>query len=78
MNIAGCRKGSRQNLSETDLAELSKRAGVLVPAEAGSSAGDDDTGEAGQGSSYSDRRAARAALDAISGGAVVDKPGGEW
>jgi hypothetical protein len=52
--------------------------GVLVPAEVGSSAGDDDTGEAGQESSYSDWRAARAALDAISGGAVVDKPGGEW
>jgi hypothetical protein len=42
----------------------------LVPAETGS-------GEAGQ-ESYSNRRASRAALDAISGGAVVDEPGGEW
>jgi hypothetical protein len=51
--------------------------GVLVPADAGSGA-DDDTGEAGQESSYSNRRARRAALDAISGGAMVDEPGGDW
>jgi len=51
--------------------------GVLVPADAASGA-DDDTGEAGQESSYSNRRARRAALDAISGGAMVDEPGGEW
>jgi hypothetical protein len=49
---------------------------VLVPADAGSAAGD-DTGEAGQ-ESYSNWRASRAALDAISGGAIVDDPGGEW
>jgi hypothetical protein len=52
--------------------------GVLVPADAGSSAADDDTGESGQQPSYSNRRAGRAALDAISGGAVVDEPGGDW
>ena len=51
--------------------------GVLVPADAGSNAAD-DTGETGQESSYSTRRARRAALDAISGGAVVDEPGGDW
>ena len=51
--------------------------GVLVPADAGSNAAD-DTGETGQESSYSNRRARRAALDAISGGAIVDEPGGEW
>jgi len=51
--------------------------GVLVPADAGSNAAD-DTGETGQESSYSNRRARRAALDAISGGAVVDEPGGDW
>ena len=49
---------------------------VLVPADSGSAA--DDTGEAGQEGSYSNWRASRAALDAISGGAVVDDPGGEW
>ena len=52
--------------------------GVLVPADAGSSAAGDDAGEADQESSYSNRRARRAALDAISGGAIVDEPGGEW
>jgi hypothetical protein len=52
--------------------------GALVPADAGSSAADNETGEAGQESSYSNWRASRAALDAISGGAVVDEPGGEW
>ena len=51
--------------------------GVLVPAESGSSGADNDTGEAGQ-ESYSNRRASRAALDAISGGAIVDDPGGKW
>ena len=51
--------------------------GVLVPADTGSSAADDD-GESGRQSSYSNRRAGRAALDAISGGAVVDEPGGDW
>ena len=51
--------------------------GALVPADAGSSAAD-DTGETGPESSYSNRRARRAALDAISGGAVVDEPGGDW
>ena len=49
-----------------------------MPADAGSGAADDDTGEAGQDSSYSNRRASRAALDAISGGAIVDEPGGDW
>jgi hypothetical protein len=38
----------------------------------------DSSGEAGQESGYSDQRARRAVLDAISGGAVVDDPGGDW
>jgi len=46
----------------------------LVPVNA-DAAGDD---EAGQESGYSNWRASRAALDAISGGAIVDDPGGEW
>jgi len=46
----------------------------LVPASAAAG----DAGEAGQEPSYGNRRAARAALDAISGGAVVDEPGGDW
>jgi hypothetical protein len=46
----------------------------LVPVDSGA-AGDD---EAGQESGYSNWRASRAALDAISGGAIVDDPGGEW
>ena len=50
--------------------------GVLVPAESGGSEAD-GTGAADQGS-YSNRRASRAALDAISGGAIVDEPGGDW
>jgi hypothetical protein len=50
---------------------------VLVPADAGSAA-DDGTGAASQEDSYSNWRASRAALDAISGGAMVDEPGGEW
>ena len=50
---------------------------ALVQADAGSSAADDDTGEADQDSSYSNWRASRAALDAISGGAIVDEPGGD-
>jgi hypothetical protein len=48
--------------------------GVLVPAESGSG----EAGDGGQESSYSNWRASRAALDAISGGAVVDEPGGDW
>ena len=47
-----------------------------MPADAeGAAAG--GTGEADQ-ESYSNWRASRAALDAISGGAIVDEPGGEW
>jgi hypothetical protein len=50
---------------------------TLVPAEAdgGAAAGPED---AGPEPGYSGRRASRAALDAISGGAVVDEPGGDW
>lgn len=48
----------------------------LVPVDADSGGIGDD--EAGQESGYSGWRAGRAALDAISGGAVVDEPGGEW
>jgi hypothetical protein len=49
----------------------------LVPAvtDGGEASGQ---GEAGQEHGYSDRRARRAALDAISGGSLVDEPGGEW
>ena len=47
--------------------------GVLVPVES-----DSGSGEAGQESGYSNRRAGQAALDAISGGAIVDEPGGNW
>jgi hypothetical protein len=36
------------------------------------------SGEASQEPGYRDRRARRAALDAISGGAIVDEPGGDW
>ena len=52
---------------------------VLVPVDP-----DGGLGEAGQQSGYnqesgySNRRAGQAALDAISGGAIVDEPGGEW
>ena len=50
--------------------------GVLVPADADGGAGD-GTGEAGRETSYN-VRAAQAAMDAISGGAVIDEPGSEW
>jgi len=49
----------------------------LVPAGSDSGAAADGTGEAGQ-DSYSGWRASRAAVDAISGGAIVDEPGGDW
>jgi hypothetical protein len=49
----------------------------LVPADSGSGAvGGSD--EASREPGYNDWRASRAALDSISGGAVVDEPGGEW
>jgi hypothetical protein len=35
-------------------------------------------GEAGQEPGYSDRRARRAAFDAITGASLVDEPGGDW
>ena len=50
--------------------------GELVPADSGSGAAAGD--EASQEPGYDNRRAGRAALDAISGGAVVDEPGGNW
>jgi hypothetical protein len=47
----------------------------IVPAESGSgAAGPSDSDE----SVYNSGRASRAALDAISGGALVDEPGGNW
>jgi len=46
----------------------------LVPVDSGAT-GDEG---AGQEPGYSNWRASRAALDAISGGAIVDDPGGEW
>ncbi len=50
----------------------------LVPAasDSGEATGS-GPGEAGP-PGYSDRRARRAALDAIAGGALVDEPGGDW
>ena len=48
---------------------------TLVPIDSGTA---DSSGEAGQESGYGNRRARRAALDAISGGAIVDEPGGDW
>jgi len=50
---------------------------TLVPVDAGggAAAGPDEDGPE---SGYSDRRARRAALDAITGGALVDEPGGDW
>jgi hypothetical protein len=55
----------------------------LVPVESGSGEADVGSGahgrgEAGQDSGYSDWRARRAAFDAVTGGAAVDEPGGEW
>ena len=35
-------------------------------------------GEAGQETGYSDRRARRAAFDAITGASLVDEPDGDW
>jgi len=49
---------------------------VLVPV--ADDTGPQDPGEAGRESTYSNQRARRAALDAISGGAIVDEPGGNW
>jgi hypothetical protein len=52
---------------------------ALVPVVADSeSTGPAGSGEDGQEPGYSDRRARRAALDAITGGALVDEPGGDW
>ena len=51
---------------------------VLVPVIADADASADHFDEIAQAPSYSDRRARRAALDAISGGAFVDEPGGDW
>jgi hypothetical protein len=50
----------------------------LVPCDTGSGAAGGDPGEADQETGYSDWHASRAALDAISGGAIVDDPGGDW
>jgi len=47
---------------------------VLEPAEDG--AGGEQARGGGEG--YDAGRARRAALDAISGGAIVDEPGGDW
>ena len=51
---------------------------TLVPVDQDSGAAADSSGEAGQESGYSDRRARRAAFDAVTGGALVDEPGGDW
>jgi len=39
---------------------------------------DADGGDAGPEPGYSGRRAGRAAFDAITGGSLIDEPGGEW
>lgn len=49
---------------------------VRVEHDSGAAAG--SSGDAGQESGYSDRRARRAAFDAVTGGALVDEPGGDW
>ena len=54
---------------------------VPVDSDSGEAAGGSGlqrSDEAGQESGYCDRRARRAALDAITGGAIVDEPGGDW
>ena len=56
---------------------------VLVPVTEGTSAssGDSDlrrADDASQQDPYSAERASRAVLDALSGGAIVDEPGGDW
>ena len=56
---------------------------VLVPVTAGTSAasGGSDlrrSDDASQEDPYSAERARRAVLDALSGGAIVDEPGGDW
>lgn len=53
---------------------------ALEPAGAdrGDATGSPGSGEAGQEPGYSDRRARRAAFDAVTGGALVDEPGGDW
>jgi hypothetical protein len=52
----------------------------LEPAvpEGGEASGSPGSDEAGRDSGYSDRRARRAAFDAVTGGALVDEPGGDW
>ena len=51
---------------------------ALEPAVAeGDATGSPGPGEAGE-PGYSDRRARRAAFDAITGGGLVDEPGGDW
>jgi hypothetical protein len=57
--------------------------GELGPAGDNSGAASGESGVPGSGEedqepTYSNWRASRAALDAISGGAIVDEPGGEW
>ena len=51
---------------------------TLVPAGSDSGQAGGDSGGAAQESGYSDRRARRAAFDAVTGGALVDEPGGDW
>jgi hypothetical protein len=48
----------------------------LVPA--GEASGSSGPGEGEEEPGYSDRRARRAALDAITGASLVDEPGGDW
>jgi hypothetical protein len=53
---------------------------TLEPAVAnhGDATGPPGSGAGGEEPGYSDRRARRAGFDAISGGAIVDEPGGDW
>ena len=51
----------------------------LVPAVSdGGDASGPGQGQAGQERGYSDRRARRAAFDAITGASLVDEPDGDW
>jgi hypothetical protein len=50
---------------------------VSAVSDSGEASGAPGEGDAGQ-PGYSDRRARRAAFDAITGGSLVDEPGGDW
>ena len=88
MKIAGCRRAWPTKLvrdggtESYDLPPDLPLPDVLVPVspDTGTSADASDLrryGDSGQ-EPYSARRAKQAGLDAISGGAIIDEPGGDW